>query len=128
MRHHALHPPRTRDLVLVFIPPAVWAAHFLVTYVSAAVWCARFAGRAGSLGSLRGAVAVYTAVALLVIVTTGVGGYRRHYHPEETPPHDADTPADRERFLGLATALLAGLSVIATIYVAAIVLIVHTCV
>jgi hypothetical protein len=51
-------------------------------------------------------------------VLVGWSGYRRHRHGTETPPHDADTSGDRHRFLGFATMLLAGLSAIATLFVA----------
>jgi hypothetical protein len=111
-------PERPAFLLLVAGAPAVWVVHFLLTYIGAAVWCARFAGANGSLDPIRIGVAVITAAALAAIVLIGAGGYRRHRHGTETEPHDSDTPEDRHRFLGFATLLLAGLSFVATVYVA----------
>ena len=44
--------------------PTIWAAHFLLCYVTAAIWCAKVAGPDGSLGGVRVAIAVYTVLAL----------------------------------------------------------------
>ena len=43
------------------------------------------------------------------------------------PPHDADTPEDRECFLGLAILLLSGLSFIATLYTALVAVLAASC-
>lgn len=114
------HPPaeKHRYLWLMAAAPAVWAAHFLVSYVTAAVWCARFVPRDGATGPVHVAIGWYTLVALAAIAIVGFGGYRRHGRGFEASEHDMDTPGDRHRFLGFATLLLAGLSAIATIYVA----------
>lgn len=98
------------------VSPAVWAAHFLLSYVTAAVWCAKVAGLGGSLGPARWAIAAYTALALAGIGLVGFGGYKRHRHGSSPAPHDDDSPEDRHRFLGLATAMLSGLSAVATVY------------
>jgi hypothetical protein len=42
-------------------------------------------------------------------------------------PHDFDTPGDRHRFLGFATVLLAGLSAVATLFAAVVVLYFEDC-
>ena len=42
-------------------------------------------------------------------------------------PHDFDTPGDRHRFLGFATVLLAGLSAVATLFAALVVLYFKDC-
>jgi hypothetical protein len=98
------------------VSPALWAAHFLLSYATAAVWCAKVAGRGGSLGPARWAIAVYTVLALAGIALVGWSGWRRHRHGSAEVPHDDDTPEDRHRFLGVATAMLSGLSAVATIY------------
>jgi hypothetical protein len=100
------------------IPPMIWAAHFLLSYITAAIWCAKFAGRDGSLAGARVAILVYTVLALTGISIVGWRGWRRHTFDGSETQHDFDTPADRHRFLGFATALLAGLSVVATIFTA----------
>ena len=76
---------------------------------------------------VRWAIAVYSVIALIAIGFNGWDGWRRHRYGTEPPPHDDDTPEDRHRFLGYATALLAGLSAIAVIYAALVVVFVGTC-
>jgi hypothetical protein len=121
--------PRTPDkgsLWLLTMAPALWAAHLLLCYITAAVWCARFAAPGDSLGGVRTAIAWYTAAALLGIAVIGWEGLRRHRFPSTSPgaggteatTHDLDTREDRHRFLGFATLLLAGLSAVAVLYAA----------
>lgn len=98
--------------------PLLWAAHFLLSYCTAAIWCEKFVGADGALGSARSAIAVYTVVALVGIILIGWRGFQRHSLTGSTLPHDFDSPVDRHRFLGFATLLLSGLSAVATIYVA----------
>lgn len=105
-----------QSLWLLIVSPTVWAVHFLACYITAAIWCAKVVGRDGSLGPVRVAIALYTLVALLGIGITGWRGHRRHTLGTARPPHDADTPEDRHRFLGYATLLLSSLSAVATIY------------
>ena len=114
-------PPRPLDkgsLWLLTAAPTIWAAHLLLSYVTAAVWCARFAGPDAALGDVRTAVTWYTAVALAGIGVVGWEGLRRHRHGTEATTHDLDSPEDRHRFLGFATLLLAGLSAVAVLYAA----------
>ena len=100
------------------LAPLIWAMHFMFTYITAAIWCAKVAGRDGPLGGARVAFAVYTVVALAGIAIVGWRGWVRHAFDGSETNHDFDTPADRHRFLGFATALLAGLSAVATIFTA----------
>jgi hypothetical protein len=121
--------PRTPDkgsLWLLTMAPTIWAAHLLLCYITAAVWCARFAAPGDSIGSVRTAITWYTAAALIGIALIGWEGFRRHSFPStalgasgtEATTHDLDTPEDRHRFLGFATLLLAGLSAVAVLYAA----------
>jgi len=121
-----LHERHENLWVLVYAP-ALWAAHFLLSYVTAAIWCARVVGRDGSLGTVQVLVGLYTLVALIGIGLTARRALRRHQYGDSSLPHDEDTPEDRYRFLGWATLLLSGLSAVATIYVAVVVLFVDTC-
>jgi hypothetical protein len=107
--------------------PTIWAAHFLLSYITAAVWCAKFAGRDGLLAPVHTAIAWYSAVALTAIALVAFSGYRRHGRGFETDEHETDTSGDRRRFLGFAALLLAGLSAVATIYVAVSVLFLERC-
>jgi len=115
------------SLWMLTIAPTIWALHFLVSYVTAAVWCAKYAGDGGSLGGVRIAIAVYTVTALIGIAITGWVGYRRHTFGASSLPHDADTPEDRHRFMGFATLLLSGLSAVATLFVASVAVFIENC-
>jgi len=122
--------PRTPDrgsLWLLTIAPAIWAAHFLSCYVTAAIWCARFAAPGGALNGIRTAIAWYTAAALIGIAVVGWEGFRRHSYGTEATTHDLDTREDRHRFLGFATLLLSGLSAVAVAYAAFAATLFDTC-
>jgi hypothetical protein len=110
--------PDKDTLWMLTLAPAIWAAHLMLCYLTAAIWCAKVAGPDGGLGGVRSAIGWYTAAALTGIAIIGWGVFRRHSHGTETVPHDFDSPDDRHRFLGFATLLLAGLSGVATLYVA----------
>ena len=107
--------------------PTVWAVHFLVCYISAAVWCAKAASPAASLDSVRLVLAGFTGAALLTIAWLGWGGLRKHRFGSATLPHDAPSADDRHRFLGFATTLLCGLSFVAVLYSAFVILLIRTC-
>lgn len=106
-----------QHLWMIAVSPTIWTAHFLGSYVTAAIWCAK-AGRSAGLGGVRIAVAALTLVALAAIVHTGWRGLRRHQLGTATALHDLDTAEDRHRFLGFATVLLSGLSAVGVVYVA----------
>lgn len=110
--------PDRYSLWLLTIAPAIWAAHLLLSYITAAVWCARFVSYGGPLGGIRQAILWYTAVALAGIAVVGWEGFRRHRHGTEATTHDLDSREDRQRFLGFATLLLAGLSAVGVLYAA----------
>lgn len=116
---HPLPPAeKSETLWLLTISPTIWAVHFLLSYLTAAIWCARITTRTGALDGVRTAVGVYTLLALAGILITAWRGYLRHRHGTAAVPHDFDTPADRHRFIGFATLLLSGLSAVAVVYVA----------
>ncbi|WP_434456120.1 hypothetical protein JQR85_10765 [Stutzerimonas urumqiensis] len=123
------HKPAARwaSLWLITVSPTIWAVHFLLCYVTAAIWCARVAGRNGMLGDARLLIAAYTVVALAGIVLTAWRGYRQHSYGEGSAPHNEDSSEDRYRFLGYATLLLSGLSAVATIFVALSAVFIRSC-
>jgi hypothetical protein len=130
MTTHAMNslPEKRESLWLLIVSPMIWAAHFMVSYITAAVWCAKFADhRDASLGPVPWAIAAYTLLALIGIGLNGRSGLRRHNFGSESLPHDFDAPESRHRFLGFATALLAGLSAIATVFAALVVIFFHDC-
>ena len=118
---------RHQSLWLLTASPTMWAVHFMLSYVTASVWCAKIVGSGGSLTTVRVAIAVYTALALVGIGIVGWIGYRRHSFGAAELPHDADTPEDRHRFLGFATLLLSALSAVAVLYAAFVVLFFGMC-
>ena len=123
-------PPRSLDkgsLWLLTMAPTIWAAHLLFSYITGAIWCAKFAGSDGTLGGVRTAVGWYTTLALVGIVAVGIEGFRRHRYGTEATTHDLDSPEDRHRFLGFATLLLAGLSAVAVSYAAMAAAFFETC-
>lgn len=115
---------KRETLWMLAASPTIWAGHFLLSYITAAVWCAK---ASGSLGLVRTAIAVYTVVALAGIAVAAWRGARQHRYGGTTAPHDFDTPEDRHRFMGFATLLLSGLSAVATIFVALTALFIDTC-
>lgn len=107
-------------LWLIAVPPTLWLAHFLASYLTAALWCAKVADGTGSLGPARWAIAGYTAAALVGIALVGWAGLRRWRLASSPDPArrqtDRDLPGDRHRFLGFATLLLAALAAVAVVY------------
>jgi hypothetical protein len=115
------------SLWMLVVSPTIWAAHFLLCYLTAAIWCAKAPSAMTALGWVRSAVLVYTVLALGGILVTGWIGYRAHSYGAASLPHDDDTPEDRHRFMGFATLLLSGLSAVAVIYAALVAVFIETC-
>lgn len=118
---------RNESLWMLTVSPTIWAVHFGLCYITAAVWCAKVSNVLAPLGGVRTAVFVFTLVALGSIGITGWWGYRAHSLGGGDLPHDDDTPEDRHRFMGFATVLLSGLSAVAVIYAALVAVFVETC-
>ena len=107
----------------LIVPPTVWAAHFLFSYLWAAVSCAKF----GAWVRFPIAFAIGTVVALALIAAAGVVAFIQARTPGGSPPHERGTDIDRLRFLATATLLLAGLSFVAVIFTALPVIILDDC-
>jgi hypothetical protein len=120
-------PERTSYLVLLAASPTIWAAHFLLSYCTAAVWCAKVGTASDTLGAAGTAIWVFTAVALVAIAAIGWHAWRRHRYGDAELPHDFGSPEDRHRFLGFACALLSGFSAVAVLYSALAVALVGSC-
>ena len=123
--------PEDRDsLWSIAASPMIWLAHFLLSYATAAVWCAKFAGPAGadaSLGVVRGAIGAYSVLALVPVMLIGIRAFRRQRLAGEAPEHDADSSLDRHRFLAFATLLLSVLSAVAIVYAALTAVFIESC-
>ncbi|MEZ6132907.1 MAG: hypothetical protein R3C59_29915 [Planctomycetaceae bacterium] len=120
-------PEHHESLWTLITSPLIWAGHLLLTYIVAAVWCEKLAGSGRSFDEVRWTIFGLTAVALAGIGVNAAGAYRRHRFGNADLPHDEDTPEDRHRFLGFATLLLAGLSALATLFVAAVAVFFRSC-
>ncbi|KQT85474.1 hypothetical protein [Aurantimonas sp. Leaf443] len=115
------------DLWTLIVSPSVWAIHFLLSYVVAAYRCAPNVAVFESIAGARVMIAVITAVALAVIALVFLRSYREWRAEGGKPPHDEDSPADRERFLEFSTILLSGLSFISVVFVALPALLITDC-
>jgi hypothetical protein len=123
---HSL-PEKHERLWLLAVSPTIWAAHFLLCYITAAIWCAKFATRFGSITPVRWAILGYTVAALVAISLNARSGLRRHRRGSESVPHDFDTAGDRHGFLGYATVLLSALSAVAVVFAALVVIFFNDC-
>lgn len=112
-------------LWLLITGPLIWSVHFLVSYIAAALHCAKRPDIA--LDDVRLLILALTAAALAGILTVGGIGLRYHLASPDGLPHDDDTPEDRRSFIGFATLLLAGLSAVAVAYVALPILFFEVC-
>ena len=116
------------SLVRMVVSPTIWAVHFLLCYVVAAVYCAKIGAPAADLAPVRVWVAFVTLIALAGIAASGVHAARRgRFDASIRVPHDAATIEERRHFLAYATILLSGLSFVATLYVAMAAVFVETC-
>lgn len=107
------YPERHDNLLWVAAAPAIWGAHFIVSYSTVAVWCAKL-GSSAPLGGARIAVFVYTALALAALLVVAWRGRRRYAAPVERT--DADSSGSRHRFVGFTLLSLSGLSGVAVVY------------
>jgi hypothetical protein len=107
----------------LIVPPTLWAAHFLFSYLWAAVLCAK----TGSFARYPAAFAIGTALALVLILASGTVAWVQGRGPGDPPPHDDGTDVDRLRFLAKSTLLLAGLSFIGVVFTALPVLMIGDC-
>jgi hypothetical protein len=116
-----------QSFIILAASPLVWAGHFMLCYVTAAVWCAKQDSPLVSLMTVRTAIAIYTAAALGAIAIIWWVGYRAHHLGHGSAPHDDDSPQDRHRFIGFATVLLSGLSAVAVVYAALVAVFIESC-
>jgi heme/copper-type cytochrome/quinol oxidase subunit 2 len=108
---------RASTLWALIVPPTVWALHFLLCYVYAAIRCAK-GGPLAPLDEVRTVIMAATAVALLIVAVSAWVAWEQMGVEGDPPPHDASTLEDRHRFLATAKLLLAGLSFVAIVYTA----------
>jgi hypothetical protein len=127
-------PEREDSLWWVAAAPGVWAAHFTLSYATAAVWCAK-QGSAAPLSAARVAIAAFTLVGLVAVAAVGVRGFRNYHRRQHgstsgpaTPPRtDVDTSLARHQFLGFTLLSLAGLSGVAIVFQALAAVFIGSC-
>lgn len=106
------------DLWTLLAPPAIWAIHFLVCYVAAAIACAKAEDIFAGLPLLRIVILLVTLLALGLIATAAVQARRHWGFGTDDPPYEQPTAEVRQHFLGYATLLLSALSFVSVIFVA----------
>jgi hypothetical protein len=111
-------PREVESLWTLFTAPTVWALHFVVSYATVAVYCAKAASLDFGFDTVRLALGGFTLVALVVIVLSAWLAWRQWGFGSGDPPNDEPTRKDRTLFQGFATLLLSGLSFVAVVYVA----------
>ncbi|PTQ07412.1 hypothetical protein CLG96_17875 [Sphingomonas oleivorans] len=123
---HARAQQLRATLWTMIVPPSAWAAHFLACYLLAAITCAKL-GRTAPVDRTHLIVGGFTLLALLVIAASAFIAWAQRRIEGDPPPHDDSTDEDRLRFLATATLMLAALSAVAVIYVAASALFFEDC-
>jgi hypothetical protein len=121
-------PKEVESIWTLFTAPVVWAVHFLVCYIGAAIYCAKPELWPFGFGGVRMAIGGITLAALAMILLSAWLAWRQWGFGSDDPPHDEPTRSDRRRFQGFATLLLSGLSFVAVIYTALPVLFIAECV
>lgn len=118
-----IHERLKVTLWTLIVPPTAWAAHFLFSYLWAAISCAKV----GEFATFPTLFVIGTVIALVIIVASGWIAWRQSRVPGDAPPHQDSTDVDRLRFIAVSTMLLAGLSFIAVIYTALPVVFIGDC-
>lgn len=118
------HPPSRREekrafreeaesLIRITLAPVIWAGHFVLSYCTVAVACAKW----GTTEPWRGILIVLTVLALGAIVWTGWRSLRQWDVRRTGEFTDPEGKAeDRHQFLGHAAFLLAIISGIGVVY------------
>ncbi len=106
------------------IAPGIWMVHFLACYVTAALACGRWSPADGAPLT---AIAAYTGLAAAGIGWCVMTGLRARRDAGPLTRLDDDTPESRVQFVATATVLLALLSLVGALFVAAATVIVPVC-
>jgi hypothetical protein len=109
-------PKEIESLWTLFTAPAVWAVHFLVCYVWAAIYCAKRSGMEAGFDLLRLGIGAATAIALGLILLSAYLAWRQWGFGVEDPPHDDPNRRSRRLFQGFSTLLLSALSFVAVVF------------
>lgn len=121
------------SLFRIALGPTIWAAHFLVSYGAAAIYCAKWGGGLESILWLRLGVGALTLLALAAIARTGLRAFRQwnaqdHRGLREVAADLVEEEEGRHEFLGHAALLLSVVSFVGVAFSALPVLYIRTCV
>ncbi|MGH8194688.1 MAG: hypothetical protein ACREQ8_09845 [Woeseiaceae bacterium] len=115
-------------LGLLASPLAIWSLHFLLAYVSAAVYCARSGDHEAAMSPVRSIVLALTIAALAAVALALRRGYRRfarnaslHRHPA------AGVQTDPARFFRIMLLWFSVLSAVAIVCVGSVTLFFGNC-
>lgn len=125
----ATKPERDESLWWLALAPAIWLLHFVATYITVAVWCARAASRDDALGPARIAGFGFTLAAFVALGALSAVAWRRRAVKKEPPqvaPGD-DSSRARHGFLGHAVFLLSALSALGVAYVGSALVVFGSC-
>lgn len=106
---------RGESLWVPIVAPVIWAVHFLACYA----WVALACGRLGDFDQAHRGIIALTVVASVAIAVCLWYGFHRHDYQLPDRSNDDGTSEDRRQFMAVTTMLLAGLSLIATIFAGA---------
>jgi biotin transporter BioY len=126
---HVLRPEDSPRLItqgsiwILIAVPSIWAAHFLLSYWIAAIYCAKLAGPGPegleTIRLVRWTIIGLTILACLLILWLGRIARHRYEGPLRVDAEiNRDTKTDRNRFLGHVTLLLCGISIVAIVFTA----------
>lgn len=118
---------RSEKWLAITLAPLVWLTHFFASYLTNAIYCAKFASESGDAMLVRNAIFAYTSIALPLIALIGWYHFRRHRYGHRALPHDADSREDRYRFVGYAGYLLSILCAIAVVFTALVAVFLGSC-
>lgn len=106
------------NLWMLLAPPAIWGGHFLLCYLTVAIWHAKKSEPWDSFDGIRLALAIGTVAAWVILGVLGRLCWHRHRSPSTEQP--------ALRFLCLLTLLLTFLSAVAVFYSSLVLMLIPT--
>lgn len=121
----------SESLVRITLAPALWALHFVASYATTAVYCAKW-GRSVDLTWLRVGGAISTVVVLALIAWLGWRAWKQWDMSQGRTAREfvedlVEEEEGRHEFLGHAALLLAIISFIGVVYTALPVALIGSC-
>ncbi len=138
MADHTSKPDRREvaeegeSLLRITLAPTVWALHFVASYASAAIYCAKRASGAEDIAVLRIGIGLGTIVALATILWLGHSAWRQWLAAKERSGREmiedlVEEGEGRHGFLGHAGLLLAIVSFVGVLYTTLPAALIGTC-